>query len=60
MKTIEFRSYRKVEINGELFSIDTIGIVDGIVVHQVTITDKDGLTLDPADAVYKKLARIYL
>ena len=60
MKTIELRSHRKIEIDGELFSMDTVSILDGKVVNEVTITDRHGLIVDPVDSVYKKIAEVYL
>ena len=60
MKIIEFRSHRKIEIDREIFSIDIVSILEWVIVNDITITDKDGLTVDPSDAVYKKIAEVYL
>ena len=59
MKTIELRSHRKIEIDGELFSIDIVSILEWVIVNDITITDRHGLIVDPVDSVYKKIVEVY-
>ena len=60
MKTIHLESFRKVDIDGNLFSINHLQVVEGKPVNEVIIKDSFGLTVDPKDSVYKKIKEVYL